>query len=166
MDKKIALVYHDLSCGTRLLRLAESGDLKAELFASVDAFLERGQYADFACVLLQESLSYDHALQMLLESRRNDLPVIMLTASDDERLRRSEMGIRGAGLFKEPVAGEVLLDALGWMLSRSISSSGSAGDAMQHFGPDNSEPPMETDSIHHKFTPFSRSTHPKNRVKI
>lgn len=157
MRNTFAFIYRDLDRGRRVRCLTESANMRAELFTSIDALMERNWTADFAAVLVQEPLSRDSKFQMLREYRRDgNCPLIItLSSSDDDRLGQSEVGTQSDGLFKEPIAGEVLIDFLRWLLRHARRSERwSSDDALIHVEQGDDEALSKTIASLRKFPPF------------
>jgi FixJ family two-component response regulator len=57
-------------------------------------------------------------LQAALEEKGVTLPVIFVTAEDDDAVRINALKINAAGFFRKPVDGPALLDAISWALDK------------------------------------------------
>ena len=55
-------------------------------------------------------------LQAELATKGVKLPVIFVTADDDEQTRQKARALKAAGFFRKPVDGPALLDAITWAL--------------------------------------------------
>tara|TARA_R110002049_G_scaffold4601_1_gene31638 strand:- start:18701 stop:19141 length:441 start_codon:yes stop_codon:yes gene_type:complete len=114
----VAFIHEDASGGTSLVRLAKSACLQAQLYRSIESFLEVDHVADFGCAVLHETVPNDKAFQMLRECRGafcETLPIILLSPTDNAESRSRARDLGAAGFFKEPVDGEALLDAIRWL---------------------------------------------------
>jgi FixJ family two-component response regulator len=66
-------------------------------------------------------LSFSHffggmGLRMKLEEKGPKVPVIFVTADDDQKTRAKARELNAAGFFRKPVDGPALLDAIAWAL--------------------------------------------------
>jgi FixJ family two-component response regulator len=117
--KSIAFIHKDPSAGISLVRIAQSAELAAHLYDSIDAFLdERGRMRP-DCVVLDASISDERDLELLkqLHDKKGcSTPFILLSRMDKPELRQRARQLGAAGFFREPVDGEALLDAIHWAL--------------------------------------------------
>lgn len=113
----VYIVDDDASVRASMARLMRSAGHQPQVFESGDAFLAQVNEDTAGCVLLDITLPGMTGLkvQAHLRERGIGLPVIAVSARDDEdtlRLAR-ELGVR---LFlHKPVDGQALLDAIGWV---------------------------------------------------
>lgn len=113
----VYIVDDDASVRASMARLMRSAGHQPQVFESGDAFLAQVNEDTAGCVLLDITLPGMTGLkvQAQLRERGIALPVIAVSARDDEdtlRLAR-ELGVR---LFlHKPVDGQALLDAIGWV---------------------------------------------------
>lgn len=98
-------------------RLLRSAGLDARPFGSAEAFLAAVHDAPSACVLLDITLPHLTGLQIQekLNERGIRLPVITISAREDQETRGWARGL-GAKLFlRKPVDDQALLDAISWV---------------------------------------------------
>ena len=57
-------------------------------------------------------------LQAALAEKGVTLPVVFVTAEDDDAARRNALAVNAAGFFRRPVDGPALIDAIGWALDK------------------------------------------------
>jgi len=63
-------------------------------------------------------------LQAELEKKGINIPVIFVTADDDEETRKKARAFKAAGFFRKPVDGPALLDAIVWALETHGQDTG------------------------------------------
>lgn len=105
---------------TRLLR---SAGLEAWPFGSADAFLAEVRDLPRACILLDITLPNLTGLQVqeCLRERGIQLPVITISAREDQETRSWARGL-GAKLFlRKPVDDQALLDAISWVTGVALA---------------------------------------------
>jgi FixJ family two-component response regulator len=113
----VYIVDDDDSVRTAFARLIRSAGFEVRVFASPDLFLAEVVDAPCACVLLDVTMPHltGSAVQERLNARNIFLPVITVSASDDEPTRERARSL-GAQLFlRKPVDDQALLDAISWV---------------------------------------------------
>jgi FixJ family two-component response regulator len=115
----VYIVDDDESVRHGFARLLRSAGFDARVFASPEGFLSEVVDAPGACVLLD--ITMPHLTGTLVQERLNErniaLPVITVSATDDETTRDRARRL-GARLFlRKPVDDQALLDAIRWVTS-------------------------------------------------
>ncbi|MCR0982352.1 response regulator transcription factor [Roseomonas populi] len=112
-DHLIAIVDDDDSVRVALTSLARSAGLRARAYASANAFLAE-DLSPFDCVVsdiqMPELSGFD--LLRAVRSRRAELPVILITAFPDERVRQRAMGGGARFFLEKPCDPNVLITRL------------------------------------------------------
>ena len=119
-NESVAFIHEDESAGVSLVRLAQSANLSAQLYDSVDTFLADSGSGHLDCVVLDASSSHERALELLRQLRESEgtsTPIILLSKTDQPELRQQAKELGAAGFFREPLDGEALLDAIHWALT-------------------------------------------------
>jgi len=114
----IYLVDDDASARRGLRRLLLAAGYEVNAYALPDELLKSPISDKDACLILDArmpGLSGD-ALQAELAANGIKLPVIFVTADDDQQTRMKALALKAAGLFRKPVDGSALLDAVAWAL--------------------------------------------------
>lgn len=117
--QKIYIVDDDDSVRRALGRLIRSEGLQSEAFASGESFLAALPDDAKGCVIMDIRMpgltGYD--IQQRLRKSKQKIPVIALSAQDDEeaRFRAHELG--AVAFFRKPVDDQALLDSIRWLLS-------------------------------------------------
>ena len=110
--KIVAIVDDDTSMRVGLDRLLQARGFGTEVFASAEAFLDAASAAD--CLLLDINLTgmsgFD--LRRRLSSAGSRLPVIFMTAFDDEATRHHAANLGCVAYLRKPFAGQLLIDAI------------------------------------------------------
>lgn len=113
MDR-VALVDDEAPVRLALGRLLRLADYAVLPFASGEAFLDSlgSQVPD--CVLLDVHMPGLTGLQVQARLRATglDLPVVFITASDDDDVTRSALDAGGLCVLHKPFSNELLLDAV------------------------------------------------------
>ena len=126
---KTLLVYvvdDDESVRTSLSRLMRSAGFAPRVFDSAEQFLRSLQTERPACVLLDITMPNVTGLevQARLKDKGIKLPVIAVSARDDEDTRRlaRELGVQF--FLRKPVDDQALLDAIHWVTGPRDSAQG------------------------------------------
>ena len=99
-------------------RLVRSAGLEARPYESAEAFLDEVRNAPHACVLLDITMPRltGPQVQARLHDRRITLPVITVSARDDDETR-AWARVLGARMFlRKPVDDQALIDAISWVV--------------------------------------------------
>jgi len=115
---QVSVVDSDPSARNGLVRLLRGGGHEALGFASVTKFLEvLGPERPGCLVLDAETVGpTGEELRAALKARGTHLPIIMVSADDDDLTRRLAHGLKAMGLYRKPVDGPALLDAVKWAM--------------------------------------------------
>jgi len=110
----VSIVDDDESVRRALKRLIQSVGLRAEVFASVDELLYSGQLGDTACLILDVVMPGTGGLdfQRRLTLAKQHIPIVFITAHDDEHARRSALALGAVAFLRKPFADEALLDVV------------------------------------------------------
>ena len=124
MAKRQGMVYvidDDESVRKALKRLLRSVDLNVETFSSAEEFLHGPRQGQDACMLIDIRMpgltGFD--LQQRLLSQGIEIPVIVISASDDVKTREHAKELGAVVFFRKPVDDQALLDAIWWTISGS-----------------------------------------------
>ncbi len=117
-----AMVYvidDDESVRKALKRLFRSVDLDVETFSCAEEFLGSPRQDQNACILMDIRMpgltGFD--LQKRLLSQGIEIPVIVISASDDVQTREHARRLGAEAFFRKPVDDQALLDAIWWAIS-------------------------------------------------
>ena len=114
----VYIVEDDQSVRKGLMRLMCAFDLPARAYADAQSFLDDVTIHSRGCVLLDMTLPRLNGLeaQAMINARGLHLPVIALSARDDDEIRDRARS-QGAKFFlRKPVDDQALLDAISWIL--------------------------------------------------
>ena len=122
MAKGSTVVYvidDDESVRKALARLLRSASLHAETFCSPEEFLAGLRQEKDACVIadirMPGSTGFD--LQKGITAAGMRLPIIVVSASDDEQTREHARRLGAVAFFRKPVDDQALLDAIWWAMA-------------------------------------------------
>ena len=110
--KIVAVVDNDPSMRVSLERLLQAQGFGTEIFPSAEAFLGAGSTAD--CLLLDIHLDGmgGFELRRRLSSAGSRLPVIFMTAFDDDATRHEAANLGCVAYLRKPFAGHLLMEAI------------------------------------------------------
>src|SRR6266540_3605207 len=115
---KIYIVDDDDSVRKALGRLIRADGLNAEAFASGESFLNALPDDARGCVVMDIRMpgmtGYD--VQQKLRTRGQTIPVIALSAQDDNDARQRARELGAVACFRKPVDDQALLDSIHWLL--------------------------------------------------
>jgi FixJ family two-component response regulator len=114
----VYIVDDDFSFRRGLERVLRSANLNGVAFASVDHFFQSVSERRNSCLVVDVKMPGGGALEMLTRLRKEciRIPVIVVTAHDDPKIRKEAQDRGAIGFFRKPVDSEALLDAITWAL--------------------------------------------------
>jgi FixJ family two-component response regulator len=112
--KTVAVVDDDRSMLVGVQRLLNAYGYATEVFASAEAFLDRGAATDADCLLLDIDLGGMSGLELQrrLACCGSAVPVIFMTALDDEATRVRALETGCVAYLLKPFVGRSLIDAV------------------------------------------------------
>ena len=101
-----------------LARLMRAGGLIPKMYESPELFLQEVGTEVPACILLDITMPKMNGLQVQaqLKARGNTMPVIAVSARDDDDTRRRARELDARCFFRKPVDDQALLDAIAWIV--------------------------------------------------
>jgi FixJ family two-component response regulator len=110
----IAIIDKDQSVRRAISRLLRAHGFRAQGYASAEAFLFRGRMDEPGCLVLDIELNGKSGLELLHRLKADGLsvPVVVMTAADDESTRRSALEAGCAAYLQKPSSAELLLSAI------------------------------------------------------
>ncbi len=118
MKKHVFVIDDDSSARNGLSRLLRAAGYPVHAFDSANKFLEYVDEYTSGCILLDirmPGMSGDE-LALELKNRNVNLPIIVVSADDDQENKRLAKDIGAVGFFRKPVDGTALLDMINWTL--------------------------------------------------
>jgi len=112
--KVIAIVDDDQTMLKAVTRLLSAHGFAIQAFDSAEAFLDRAKAADAACLVLDIHLGGISGIELRrrLKAVRSKLPVIFITAVDDEATQQEAMDVGCVAYLRKPFAADLLLGAI------------------------------------------------------
>jgi FixJ family two-component response regulator len=110
----VAIIDDEPGVLTGLKRILDASGFAAEIFSSAEAFLARPAVDDLACLLIDINLGGMSGIELRrrLKEAGSHVPVIFITARDDDATRREAMKAGCAAYLRKPFAGSALIDAV------------------------------------------------------
>jgi FixJ family two-component response regulator len=120
----ISIVDDDESVRRSTLRLLISSGLRAEAFASAEAFLQSGRADETGCLLLDVRMPGMDGLELQrrLSEAGSLVPIVFLSARASENEERQAMQVGAAYFLRKPVSKDALLSAIRSVLKKSTGS--------------------------------------------
>lgn len=121
----VYIVDDDESVRKGLTRLIRSAGFEPRPYSSSDQFLADVCIGARGCVLLDITMPRmgGHEVQEQLTARHVDLPVIAVSARDDEETRHRAHELGARFYLRKPVDDQALLDAVDWVTRESEPAS-------------------------------------------
>ena len=114
----VLIVDDDSAVRTALSRLIRAAGLRCVAYAGIDELLEQVGNPINTCIVADIRFpgTSGLALPARLAERGLKLPVIFVTAQDNEAMRAEAKKVGAAGYFRKPVDDHALLDTIEWVL--------------------------------------------------
>ena len=103
-----------------MIRFLKVFGFAAEAYSSAEEFLQSDRLMDTSCLITDVQLGGMSGLQLQnrLSELRSGIPVIVITAFPDDRVREQAMKAGAIGFFSKPVTKEDLLGGIQTALDR------------------------------------------------
>jgi FixJ family two-component response regulator len=110
----IAIVDKDRGARRAIGRLLRAHGFRPQGYASAEAFLLRGRMDQPACLVLDIELDGMSGMELLARLRADgsSVPIVVMTAVDNESTRRSVVEAGCAAYLQKPASAELLLAAI------------------------------------------------------
>ena len=120
----VYIVDDDASVRKGLARLMRSAGLDPKPYDSSERFLAEVCQEKSACVLLDITMPRLTGLQVQvgLKDKGIDLPVLAVSARDDEDTRQLARSLGARFFFRKPVDDQALLDAIAWVIGSAANA--------------------------------------------
>jgi len=117
-EPSVYLLDDDASVRRAVSRLLHAAGIDVRAFGSVDEFLSSHIERRRACVVADALMPGDGGMHLphRLHAAGCDIPVILMTAEDNGRLRAAAKLAGAVGFFHKPVDAQALIDAIQWAL--------------------------------------------------
>ncbi len=100
-------------------RLLRSVNFEVETFASAEEFLRSPKADKNSCIIIDIRMpgltGFD--LQRKLIAQGSRIPIIVISASDDDQVREQARELGAVAFFRKPIDDQALLDAITWAVS-------------------------------------------------
>jgi FixJ family two-component response regulator len=120
---KALLVYivdDDESVRTALSRLMRSAGIDSRAYESSEHLLRDVGNESYACILVDMTMPRMNGLELIaqLKEKGSKIPVIALSARDDDEIRQmaKDLGVRF--FLRKPVDDQALIDAINWVAKK------------------------------------------------
>ena len=114
----VSIVDDDDSVRKGLSRLMRSAGIESQAYESPERFLDEVHNEDHGCILMDITMPRMNGLELSarLKEKGITLPVIAISARDDDDTRQLARSL-GVRLFlRKPVDDQALLDAISWVV--------------------------------------------------
>ena len=112
--KLVAIVDDDDSVRSALQGLMKEAELPAEAFASAEEFLQSGKQRQTACLIADIRMPGMSGLELQarLNTERQRIPIIFITAHGDEKVRMRALRAGAVEFLTKPYDDEALLQSV------------------------------------------------------
>jgi len=116
-DFSVYIIDDDASVRGGLSRLMRSAGLRPHAFATPNEFFAHLPSSQEGCILLDVTMPEMNGLQVQEKLREQGvrLPVIVLSATENEEVRQATHALGARFFLRKPVDAQALLDAITWV---------------------------------------------------
>ena len=124
-QRVVAVIDDDVDILKAIGRLLKAHGFRLESFASAEAFLARDSAHEPACLVLDIHLGGMSGieLQRRLKASGCRLPIIFITAIEDDATRREAMAAGCVAYLRKPFVARLLIDAIDTAMGGQMRSS-------------------------------------------
>jgi FixJ family two-component response regulator len=119
----VYIVDDDESVRTALSRLMRSAGIESSAYESSERFLAEVRNEGYACILVDMTMPRMNGMELIarLKEKGIMIPVIALSARDDDEIRQmaKDLGVRF--FLRKPVDDQALIDAINWVVKKHPS---------------------------------------------
>jgi len=115
----IYVIDDDESVRKAFKRLFRSVNFDVETFSSAEEFLQSQKPNKNSCIIIDIKMPglTGFNLQRKLAAQGIQIPVIVISASDDAQVREQARELGAVAFFRKPIDDQALLDAISWAIS-------------------------------------------------
>jgi FixJ family two-component response regulator len=149
----VYIVDDDDLVRTGLARLMRAGGFKTKSYETPERFLKEVVAESPACILLDITMPRITGLQVQerLKEMGIDMPVIAVSARDDDETRQRARDLDARFFLRKPVDDQALLDAIAWVTETgNARQPGTSGAARQNGPPGPFDSPAQPESTSEK----------------
>lgn len=117
-NEHVLIIDEDASSRNGLLHLLRVAGYKVKAYECAADFLVDLDQFDTGCIILDTDLTGMSGDDLIsrLKALCSHLPMIIISSSDDQSLKRESWIARAKGFYRKPVDGRALIDAIDWQL--------------------------------------------------
>jgi len=118
----VHIVDDDESVQKGLSRLMRSVGIESRTYESSKCFLEKVHNESHACILMDMNMPHMSGLELAAQLKQKGikLPVIAISARDDDEIRQLARDLGVKFFLRKPVDDQALIDAISWVMQNSI----------------------------------------------
>ena len=114
----VIVIDKDPSVRKGLVRLLSNAGYKVSQFTSLNDFMDVIKPGLSACIILDSRIPGLSEKDLQAEFKKHGilLPIIIISADDDSKIRQQAHEMNAAGFFRKPIDGIALIDAIDWAI--------------------------------------------------
>ena len=114
----VFVVDEDPSARKGLVRLLNKAGYNVSQFTSLNDFMDVIKPGLSGCVVLDSGIPGLSEKDLQAEFKKHGvcLPIIIISADDDSKIRQRAHEMKAVGFFRKPIDGVALIDAIDWAI--------------------------------------------------
>ena len=114
----VIVIDNDASVRKGLIRLLSNAGYNVSQFTSLNDFMDVIKPGLSGCILLDSTTLELSKKDLKAEFKKHGvcLPIIIISADDDSKIRQRAHEMKAVGFFRKPIDGVALIDAIDWAI--------------------------------------------------
>jgi len=114
----VFVVDEDPSVRKGLVRLLSNAGYEVSQFTSLNGFMDVIKPGLSGCIVLDSGIPGLSEKDLQAEFKKHGvcLPIIIISADDNSKIRQRAHEMKAAGLFRKPIDGVALIDTIDWVV--------------------------------------------------
>jgi two-component system, LuxR family, response regulator FixJ len=114
----VFVVDEDPSVRKGLVRLLSNAGYEVSQFTSLNGFMDVIKPGLSGCIVLDSGIPGLSEKDLQAEFKKHGvcLPIIIISADDNSKIRQRAHEMKAAGLFRKPIDGVALIDTIDWVI--------------------------------------------------
>ena len=117
-NNHVIVIDDDPSVRKGLVRLLSKAGYKVNQFTSLNDFMDTIKPGLSGCIVMDSGIPglSEKDLQAEFKTHGILLPIIIISADDNSKIRQRAHKMNAAGFFRKPIDGVALIDAIDWAI--------------------------------------------------
>ena len=117
-NDQVIVIDNDPSVRKGLIRLLSNAGYEVSQFTSLNGFMDVIKPGLSGCIVLDSGIPGLSEKDLQAEFKKHGvcLPIIIISADDNSKIRQQAHEMKAAGFYRKPIDGIALIDAIDWAI--------------------------------------------------